>query len=227
MHYFPFCCGVPLDTCMPLDTLFFFSEKSGLMHNWTCVSRCEKLMHAETVFMHTLEFKGDILGETQQEFFMFCGFPACSLCSCSKPHWTATLRLFFFSYGSSHFSWALCCHGFCCNFTTPLDFFGAALQSPTPLFPERHVAVNWGKVSVGKWKEWWFKQTSAPFQRGLCIKEGRAHAAHLWDCRMWLLPRRLLCSWNGKHMPCLLEQWWNPICQSLLGASTKPEAFWC
>lgn len=27
---------------------------------------------------------------------MFCSFPACSLCSRSKPHWTATLRLFLF-----------------------------------------------------------------------------------------------------------------------------------
>lgn len=53
-------------------------------------------MLAEAVLVSTPEYKGDTLGETQQEFFMFCSFPARSLCSRSKPHWTATLRLFFF-----------------------------------------------------------------------------------------------------------------------------------
>lgn len=71
-------------------------ETCRLTHDWTRASRCEELMLAEAVLVSTPEYKGDTLGETQQEFFMFCSFPARSLCSRSKPHWTATLRLFFF-----------------------------------------------------------------------------------------------------------------------------------
>lgn len=184
MHYFPFCCGVPLDTCMPLDTLF------SLVKEWRHVGWCTTEPMSPDVKSWCIQklFSCTPLNLKETHWGKHSRNSLCSAASQPVPYAHAANLIgqllsgyFVFSYGSSHFSWALCCHGFCCNFITPLDFFRAALQSQTSLLPERHVAVNWGNVSVGKWKEWCFKQTWAPFQN-----------AHDMPC---------LLRWEGHMLP--------------------------
>lgn len=117
-------------------------EPYRLIHGWTRVSRYEKLMYSETVLVNTLEYKGDTLGETQQEFFIFCSFPACSFCSRSKPHWTATLRLLFSPLWEQSLQLIPLLLGLLLELYCPSWFLRAGLQSKASRFAEGHLAIN-------------------------------------------------------------------------------------
>lgn len=58
-------------------------------------------MHSESGLVNTLEYKGDALGETQQEFFIFCSFPACVLMLAQQTSLDSySQAIFFFPMGT-------------------------------------------------------------------------------------------------------------------------------
>lgn len=98
---FPACyCGVALGASLSMDLIFVFRQETGTCrHNRSHASRCEKLMHSETVLVNTLEYKGDALGKHSRNS-LYSAAPWSTSYACAANPIGQLLSGYFFSMGA-------------------------------------------------------------------------------------------------------------------------------